>query len=311
MKFLIYFVLPILLFCFSFSLNADNNRNNRRIKEHLKEFGVKNAKELEEQAMHYCKEGTYNLAINRYITLQTWFPKYKLPEDTLLLIAGLQFKANKPKSSLNTIEEFGTKFPDSPKITQLVSLAYEIGKNFTLQENEHYKSVSSSLYAIQAFDFVIQHDPFSPEASNGLLSIAIINMKSKLWNDAIIRLKEIQHKQPETEFSAKADVYLGECYLRLNKGSSYSKEYLTSALRYLESYEKQNPKGKDIKYVKLLLQEAYLRNGLSLIKNIRYYCTCKKWKAASFYIEKILADPKLSAVTKEAKALKEYVAKRL
>ncbi len=311
MKLFIYFILFIHFLFFSCSLNAENNRNNRRIKERLKEFGVKNAQELEEQAKYYCKEGSYNLAINRYISLQTWFPQHKLPEDTLLLIAGLQFKANKPKASLNTIEKFGGKYPDSPKITQLVALAYEIGKNFTLQKTDHYKGLSSSLYATQAFDFVIQHDPFSPEASNGLLSIAIINMKNKLWNEAIIRLKEIQHKQPETEFSAKADVYLGECYLRLNKGSSYSKEYLTSALRYLESYEKQHPKGKEIKYVKLLLQEAYLRSGLTMIKNIRFYCTCKKWEAASFYIEKILADPKLSSVTKEAKALKEYVDKRL
>jgi len=284
-------------------------REKRKIAKHLKEFGVNSAAELEKQAEQYCANGTYNLAINRYIALEKLFPEFKKPEEILMLIAGLQYMSDKPKDALVSIDQYGEKYPDSPKITQLVSLSYEIGKNYTLGKNKNYKGFSSSLYAIEAFEFVIKHDPYSPEASQSLLSIAIINMDNKLYKDAIIRLKEIQHKQPETEISAKADVYLGECYLRMNKGSTYSLDYLTEAQKYLEIYENQHTEGKDIKYAKKLLKETYLRMGIASVENIRYYCTAKKWKAALYYIDRVLKNPKLTAVYDDAKALEKYVKK--
>lgn len=311
MKFL-FITLSIFYSLHSIYAESENSsRRTRKALNQLKEYNVQSPQELEAQAQHFTLNGEYTLAIKRYQALLTWFPKHKHEKEIYLLVAGLHYKNNEPKESIFILEKFGKKYPDSIQMTHCVKLAFQIGKNYILEINEAYNGVGAKKYTKRAFKFVITHDPYSPEAAESLLTNAVLSMKAKEYEEAIIHLKDLHSKQPGTNYAAQADVYLGECFLRMNKGAKYSNDLLEKARRYLENHQKHNQTGPYTTKVKQLISEVYSRIGQLRVDNIRYYFTCRKWKAAKFYIDKTLDEPKLSMIHPEVLKLKIHVEKRI
>lgn len=300
-----------IIFCCASIDAAQLSRKSQRSLRQLEEFGVKNAEELEIQAKDYTFRGEYQMAIRRYSILMKYFPDYKLDEEILLIIAGLYYEAGNPSEVLDLMETFAEKFPDSSRMTQMVKLAFNIGKYYTVALNGDYDTFTRFHKAIRAFEFVNEHDPYSLEAAYALLSMAMIQMERKQWEEAILYLKDIERKQPATEMSAKAEVVLGECYLGLNKGSNYSREFLDQSERYLKGYLNRYPKGNDREKAQNLLEEAYRRMGILSLETVRYYCTAKKWPAAKQELKKILSTKDLITAHPEATELLDYVKKRL
>lgn len=311
MKFLFIFIFLSSCIDSIYAETESSNRRNRKALKQLQEYNALSPEDLESQAQHFTQSGEYSLAVKRYQALLTWFPDYKSEKEILLLTAGLYYQNNAPKESIYILEKFGKKYPDSIQMTHCVKLAYQIGKNFILKADDVYSDSRSRKYTKKAFNFVITHDPYSPEAAESLLTNAILSMKSKEYEEAIIHLKDLHSKQPGTDYAAQADVYLGECFLRMNKGAKYSNDLLEKARRYLENHQKRNPGGNYATKVERLIKEVYSRIGQLRVDNIRYYFTCRKWKAAKFYIDKALNEPKLSMIHSEVLELRKHVEKRI
>lgn len=291
-------------------VEAGLSRREKRRQASLDHFDADSPQELEDLARKYARAKDYEEAIKHVEALRKWYRKYK-PEETLLWLAGLQYEAGEPREALESIQLFGEKFPDSPKITLLVTLAYEIGKNFTVARNADYKVFGRVSRAREAFDFVNTHDPYSLEAARGLMSQALLQMKRNEWEEAMVLLKEIEHKQPATPIAAESEVLIGKCYLGMNKSSLHSREFLDQAIRYLSGYLERYPHGARRDQATKLLKDAYLRKGRKLLQVVRYYCTARKWGAAKLYSQKILEQDKLKHSHAEARDLLSYVDKKL
>lgn len=278
--------------------------NFRRIERHTDDnIGDTSAAQLVEEAQRFTASHQPEMAARRYRSLLTYFPGHLPEEDLLLNIAGLELLAGDPDDALSIIIDFGKRFPDSPKMTHMVELAFYIGKQYTLRTHPDFLALRAHSRAISALEFVDTHDPFSLEAAESLYSMAYLKIKSNEWEEAIEHLRRIEEKQPGTAIAANAEIALAECYLGLNKGAVYSGEFLDKAIFYLEAYLRRYPNGPQREQAQSLLDGAYRRIAIREIQTVRFYCSQRKWTAARFYLRSILEKPELAPVHPEAEKL--------
>ncbi len=289
---------------------ARPGRRTRRLLENIDATMAESPEDLEKQAEVFASEGNYKMAVRRYEVLRAFYPDYRPDEDLLLLIAGLQYEDGEPAAVMFTLETLGEKYPDSQKMARAVELAFAVGKNFVVTRNEDYDLWRRESYAIKAFEFVAEHDPYGPAAAEGLFSAAHIHMRRGDCEEAVIALKDLEKKQPGTPIAAKAEVALGESYLGLNKGETYSRELVERGVFYLEDYLERYPNGEDRERAKALLTEARRRIGIHDLDAARFYCSQRKWTAAKFCLEGVLADATLAPFHPEARELAAAVEKK-
>lgn len=292
------------------ALDAKLSRKEKRRMRILESLGIESAEGLEQQAIDYIAIGEYKMAIQRYSSLISWHPQYK-PERCMQVMAGLYYEMGEPMEALEHAEEFAEKYPDSALITELVQMAFEIGKNLCVAKDREYKVLNRYTKAVRAFEYVNKHDPYSVEAAESLMSQSAIHILRGDWEEALLLLQEIEQKQPGSEIAARAEVVIGRCFLGMNKGGEYSRGNIDQAVRYLESYLQRYPKGLDREEAQSLLIEAYKRRGILQLKIIRYYCTARKWEAAQSYVEELLKNEKLKKAHAEAKELRDFLKKKI
>ena len=277
----------------------------------LSSYGVSNLEELKDQALWHFQQSEFVEAKLRLQSILALDKNYPKKEEILVYLASCEFEMGQPKIAMRSIKDFGKNHADSPLITNLVELAFEIGKGYTLGEKSEYQVLFRVSKAFAAFEFVNTHDPYSIEAAEALLSMATLNMQKRNWGEAISQLQDIHRKQPATDISARADVVLGECYLGFNKGSDYDRRNLILAERYLKGYLDHYPEGEDRAYAKSLLERAYNRMGRGELDVARYYLTARKWSSSKFVLKQILENKHYSIHYKEANALLDYISKKI
>ena len=312
------FIYSSILIAFAFlifghrDLNADRRDGKEQRRSHrLEDYNVSTLEELVDQALWYTQQGEYSEAKARFELALVLDHKKTMQESILVYMAGLEFQMGRANQALTQVRKFGRDHAESPLITNMVKLAFELGKAYTLGEEPQYKGWFRISKAFKAFEFVNTHDPYSIEAAESLLSMAVLNMKKRNWGEAIALLQDIHRKQPATDISARADVILGECYLGYNKGSDYDRRNLILAERYLKGYLDHYPDGKDRPYAQELLDRVYLRLGRGELDAARYYLTARKWASSKYVLNNIVKDDHLAIHHTEAKALLEYVENKL
>lgn len=293
------------------SLASRRDGKPQRKTERLQDYQVKTLEELIDQALWHTQKGEFLEAKRRFQLGMTLDRENKYRESLLVYLAGLEYQMGNPKTALRSVRSFGEKHADSPLITNMVQLAFELGKAYTLGETSEYTGWFRVSRAMKAFEFVNTHDPYSIEAAKALLSMAVLQMKKRNWAEAITYLQDIHRKQPATEIAAQADVILGECYLGANKGADYDRRNLVLAERYLKGYLDLYPDGSKSEYARTLLNRTYLRIGRGELDVARYYLTARKWAASKSVLETIVNNKDLAVHHREAKELLDYVAKKL
>jgi outer membrane protein assembly factor BamD (BamD/ComL family) len=302
----------LVLLCFQNECSASrrDGKPQRKI-ERLQDYQVKTLEELIDQGLWHTEKSEFLEAKRRFQLAMTLDRENKFRETLLVYLAGLEFQMGNPKIALRSVRSFGEKHADSPLITNMVQLAFELGKAYTLGKTQDYTGWFRVSRAMKAFEFVNTHDPYSIEAAKALLSMAVLQMKRRNWAEAISYLQDVHRKQPATDIAAKADVILGECYLGANKGADYDRRNLVLAERYLKGYLDLYPDGSESGYARSLLNKTYLRIGRGDLDIARYYLTARKWSASKSVLENIVANKNLAIHHREAKELLEYVAPKL
>ena len=176
-------LLLLLFISLCFQSNSFSDRREGRAERktsRLSDHGVKTLEELIDQALWYTQQRKFIEAKRRFQLALTLDSKSKYKESLLVYLAGLEYQMGNPKTALKAVRQFGDKHADSPLITNMVKLAFEIGKGYTLNEDLEYESWFRVSRAFKAFEFVNTHDPYSIEAAKGLLSMATLNMKKSL-----------------------------------------------------------------------------------------------------------------------------------
>lgn len=305
------FTLFVLLCFQSASFASRKAGKPQRKVDRLQDYNVETLEELIDQALWHTHRSEFLEAKRRFQLAMTLDQEGKHKEQMLVYLAGLEFQMGYPKTALRSVRSFGEKHADSPLITNMVQLAFELGKAYTLGESSEYTGWFRVSRAMKAFEFVNTHDPYSIEAAKSLLSMAVLQMKKRNWAEAITYLQDVHRKQPATEIAAKADVILGECYLGANKGAHYDRRNLVLAERYLKGYLDLYPDGSESAYARELLNRVYLRIGRGELDVARYYLTARKWAASKSVLENILDNKDLAIHHRESKELLEYVDKKL
>jgi outer membrane protein assembly factor BamD (BamD/ComL family) len=278
----------------------------------LKEYNVTNLSQLRLQAEYLSANDDPRGAIHRYEILIRMGEKDQV--DTLemeLILAALEIEAGRPDRAFRMIKRFGREHPDSPLINRAVELAFRLGMGYATSQNENYDVMFRNGKAITCMEFVDEHDPYSLEAAEGLLTLATIRMKSKSFSEALINLQTILRRQPGTEIAAQTEVHIAECYLSLHKGSDYDMKSLRQAIRYLRGYLNHQANGILRDRASELLTLANRRLGRRRLDQARYYFTARKWASAKTVLEGITANEDLKDAHTEAEALLAYAAERL
>jgi outer membrane protein assembly factor BamD (BamD/ComL family) len=271
-----------------------------------------NLDQLKQQAHSLASNGDYNAAIRRYNIIGRHLKDDKEQHATwLATLAGYEFMDNNPKEALVLIQEFGRKYPESPRIADMIHLAHLLGQKFTASTESTYEVLFRTSKAISCFEFVNRHDPYGLAAAEGQLSIATLKMRSGQWGESIVHLKDVLRKQPGTGIASRAEVTLGECYLGLQKGARYDTKLLAQAERYLSGYLGNYPDGQERERAQNLLDRVQNRAGRGQLDVARYYCTARKWQAAVDVLDDILKEQKLSSAHSEATTLRENILARL
>jgi len=230
----------------SSSLLAKESFSRKDLKRYdfLKDYNDSSLQQLRLQAEYLSAHDDPLGAIHLYEILIKMGEVMKT--DTLefeLIIAALEIEAGRPDKALRRVSTFGHKHPDSPLINRAVQLAFILGKGYALSTSEDYSVIFRNSKAIRSMEFVDEHDPYSLEAAEGLLTVATLRMNSKDFTEALVNLQTILRRQPGTEIAAQTEVHIAECYLGLHKGSPYDLKALREAIRYLTSYINHQPNG--------------------------------------------------------------------
>lgn len=310
MKSLLLFLTAICLLAPHLDAKAFS-RKDRRKNDFLKAYDVENEVELRLSAEDHTARGDFRGAMRRYEVLRRLHPKNDdLVEEISIILAALEYRDGNLSRALSKVQAFGRKYPNSPNMTKAIEIAFSVGMDYVATE-EGQASIFSRSRAIRAFDFVDQHDPYSLEAAEGQLAIAVLRMESHEWNVALSHMNKVLRRQPATEISARTEVFMGDCYLRMHKGSDYDLTALRQARRYYSGYLSNYPEGVYRERAQEGLELCLLRLGRRQLDTVRYYCTARKWKAAQKVLEELISDPDLVKARGEAKELLLYVQAKL
>jgi len=288
------------------------SRRDQRRFDFLQEYNVSNLDQLRVQAEYLSAHGDPRGAIHRYEILIRMSDKEEI--NTLemeLILAGLELEAGNPDRAFRMVKKFGRQHPDSPLINRAVELAYRLGMGYSASESENFDVMSRRSKAITSMEFVDEHDPYSLEAAQALLTIATLRMQGKEFTEALINLQTILRRQPGTEISAETEIHIAECYLGLHKGPSYDMKALRQAIRYLNGYLHHQPNGILRDRASELLEISHRRLGRRRLDQARYYFTARKWSSAKKLLENIIGDQDLKSAHPEAKELLAYATERL
>lgn len=179
--------------------------------------------DLYDAAYAEFEDKDYDDAAEKFLTAETQYPASPWAADALIMAAYSQYLDNDFAGALLTTDRFMRFHPGHSDVAYVLYLR---GMCYYRQVSDVRREPGMSVYAMQAFQQLVDRFPRSPYAENAKNKINILknyiagkvmysarnDMKKENWASAITKFQSVLTDAPETVMPAEAMYRLTEAY---------------------------------------------------------------------------------------------------
>lgn len=235
------------------------------------------------------------------------YPRADIAEEAAYHRGIYLFNKEKWQDAFNALSFIKQYHPDFPQLDSVIALHYQCAENLMHKvKKKTFGFRNSAKYNTECIPLFIAYAqlyPFNKKAPLALLNSAKVSQSDKEYDIAIVSLKMIINKYPDSEFTAEAYFLIANIYAEFIKGPEYDLESTREAIRYCEDFIALYPKHEEIGSIEVLYERMLnsLATNRVLLADYYYFKRRDNIAALIFYNEAITIAPNSQAAV-EAQA---------
>ncbi len=131
------------------------------------------------------------------------------------------FQAKEHRAAVEILARYMDIAPVNPHLADVEEMIYESGIVLLRPRSGIDSIIYTNETGIRALEYVTATFPVGEYADDALLRLAQYYQAEEDWPSAVLHYKELLVRYPDSEWSFRARLSLGDCYLQRDQGSPY------------------------------------------------------------------------------------------
>ena len=131
------------------------------------------------------------------------------------------FRAGEFRSAVQILAQYMDIAPVNPHLADVERMIYESGIALLRPRTGIDSIIYTNETGIRALEYVTASFPVGEYADDALLRLAQYYQAEEDWPSAVLHYKELLVRYPDSEWSFRARLALGDCYLQRDQGTPY------------------------------------------------------------------------------------------